>query len=173
MEAQANKFEGWAVVELFGHAKEIGFVTTQYFGTACLFQIDVPELPAREFVLEKPQYLQHTEDSGTIWTPAGSKVKRLASPGRSALVGPSAIYKLTPCSQATAMKALEEFCPRPLMLLELVKQPEQISMTIPIDGAAAPLGSFPDERCCEECGHTPEDGHSESCGFFALDDDED
>jgi hypothetical protein len=31
MEQQAT-FEGWAVVELFGHSREIGYVKTEYFG---------------------------------------------------------------------------------------------------------------------------------------------
>jgi hypothetical protein len=77
MEPQANRFEGWAVVEMFGHTKEVGFVTTQYYGTACLFQIDVPELPEREFTLQKPEYT--TSDNGDMrWTPAGAKVRRSA-----------------------------------------------------------------------------------------------
>jgi hypothetical protein len=119
MDPQTNKFEGWAVVELFGHAKEIGFVTTQYFGTACLFQIDVPELPERELVLERPEYTDTAD--GREWVPAGSKVKRAACPGRSRLVGPSAIYSMSPCTEETAKKAIEEFSPRRLILLEMGK----------------------------------------------------
>ncbi len=33
METQTSKFEGWAVVELFGHSREAGYVTTDYFGS--------------------------------------------------------------------------------------------------------------------------------------------
>jgi len=54
MSEQVAKFEGWAIVEMFGHGREIGYVTTQYFGSACLFQIDVPELPERERTLRRP-----------------------------------------------------------------------------------------------------------------------
>jgi hypothetical protein len=45
-QAQA-KFEGWAVVEMMGHQKEIGFVTTEYFGGAVIL-LDIPQqqLPA-------------------------------------------------------------------------------------------------------------------------------
>jgi hypothetical protein len=131
MEPQTTQFEGWAVVELFGHAKEIGFVTTRYFGTACLFQIDVPDLPEREYTLQAPQWLEH--EGSTIMAPAGSKVKRAASPGRSPLVGPSAIYKLTPCTQETAFLAIERMSPRPLMILELAKKPDTPAVTWPGD----------------------------------------
>lgn len=55
-----NRFEGFAVVELFGHAKEIGFVTTEYYGTAAFFRVDTPELPERDFVLESPEYVGNT-----------------------------------------------------------------------------------------------------------------
>jgi hypothetical protein len=136
-ETKQAAFEGWAIVELFGHAKEIGFVTTQYFGSACLFQIDVPPLPEREIILDRVQYIQHDNEGGIHWTPAGSKVKRLASPGRSPLVGPSAIYKLTPCTQETAMLALEEFCPRPMVLLELAKKQDAPQVEWPEDGFGA------------------------------------
>ncbi|GEM_PF-2856323 len=57
MEAKAAAFEGWAVVEMFGHAKEIGFVTTEAYGSAVLFRVDTPELPEREFILESPEYV--------------------------------------------------------------------------------------------------------------------
>jgi hypothetical protein len=120
METPATKFEGYAIVELFGHAKEIGYVTTQYFGAACLFQIDVPELLDREFTLQAPQWLEH--EGRTVLAPEGSKVKRAASPGRTRLVGCGAIYSITPCTEETAMVAIERMQPRPLMILELAKK---------------------------------------------------
>ena len=49
MEQQAatqSRFEGWAIVEMFGHQREAGFVTTESFGPACLFRVDTPALPA-------------------------------------------------------------------------------------------------------------------------------
>ena len=160
-----NKFEGWAIVELFGHAKEIGFVTTQYYGTACLFQIDVPELPEREFLLERPEYTD-TED-GREWVRAGSKVKRKGVPARSRLVGPAAIYSMTPCTEGTARKALEEFSPRSLILLEMAKQAEPLQIHWP-----EAESQEPQDRCCEECGNTPEEGHSESCSFAVANEEE-
>ena len=126
MEGQTNRFEGWAVVEMFGHAKEVGFVTTETYGTAVLFRVDTPSLPEREFTLESPGYV-----NGATWTPAGSKVKRPASPAKTRLIGPGAIYSMVPCTEETAIKAIESFSRRPLILLDLAKD-------------AAPL--LPDER---------------------------
>lgn len=108
-----SEFNGWAVVEMFGHTKEIGHVTTEAYGTAVLFRVDTPELVEREFTLEQPEYVDGK------WTPAGAKVKRPASPAKSRLVGPGAVYAITPCTEATALRAIEEFSRRPLILLEL------------------------------------------------------
>lgn len=37
-----NAFSGWAVIELFGHSTEVGMVTTEYFGTAAMWRVEVP-----------------------------------------------------------------------------------------------------------------------------------
>lgn len=113
MDAPQAKFEGWAIVEMFGHQREVGFVTTDTFGTAALFRIDTPEQPEQEIVLKRPTYV------GETWTPAGAKVKRAASPARTKLVGPGAIYAITPCTEETARKAMEELSHRPLILLSM------------------------------------------------------
>ena len=120
MTEEVNRLEGWAVVEMFGHVKEVGYVTTQHFGVACLFQVDTPELPEREFVLESPEYVAGK------WAPVGSKVKREASPAKTRLVGPGAIYSMTPCTEETALKAIESFTRRPLILLELAKGADKL-----------------------------------------------
>lgn len=114
---QQTKFEGWAVVELFGHNRAIGFVTTEYFGPAALFRIDTPALPEREFVLTRPCYTSDG-DGSREWTNAGAKVRRGAVPGSSQLIGPSSIYRITPCTEETARAAIEELIERPLILLE-------------------------------------------------------
>ena len=38
MEQTNARFEGWALIELFGHGHEAGFVTTQYYGDKAMFQ---------------------------------------------------------------------------------------------------------------------------------------
>jgi hypothetical protein len=115
MEPKQAAFEGWAVIELFGHAREVGYVTTEAYGSAVLFRVDTPELPEREFVLEHPEYTLPDEK----WTPAGAKVKRSAVPAKTRLIGPGAVYSIIPCTEQTARRAIENAVRRPLILLEL------------------------------------------------------
>jgi hypothetical protein len=114
-------FDGWAVVEMMGHRKEIGFVTTQAFGQAVLFRVDTPELPEREYTLESPEYARH-HGTGERWCPTGTKVKRESSPARSCLVAPSSLYAINPCSEQVAMALIERNKARPLIALELPEQ---------------------------------------------------
>jgi hypothetical protein len=158
MEAQAN-FEGWAIVELFGHQREVGFVTTQAFGAAVLFRIETPAIPEREYLLERPQTV------GAFWAPVGTKVRREEIPAKTKLVGPSAIYAMTPCTEDTARLAIERLITPPLTLLELAKQ----NALMPGESPANEEDQ-PEDRVCEECGSTPEDGHEDGCSFADLDD---
>jgi hypothetical protein len=114
-------FEGWAVVEMMGHRKEIGFVTTQAFGQAVLFRVDTPELPERQYTLESPEYASHNGDRER-WCPTGTKVKRAASPAKSCLVAPSSLYAINPCSEQAALALIERNVRRPLIALELPEQ---------------------------------------------------
>lgn len=156
MDTPSNRFEGWAVVEMFGHVKEVGFMTTQYYGTTCLFQIDVPELPEREFVLQRPEYTNDSEGNQR-WTPAGAKVRRAAVPARSRLIGPGAVYSMTPCTEGTALVAIEECIRRSLILLEMPKD-RQLQM---LPGETAVPASHVETYEC--CGGDSEVGHTEEC----------
>ncbi len=109
----ATKFESWAVVELFGHQREVGFVTTEVYGAAVLFRIDVPELPEREYELTAPEYAYSSGE----YLPAGTKVKRAAVPARTRLLGAGAIYALNPCTEEVAIKQIEKLVSRPLIIV--------------------------------------------------------
>jgi hypothetical protein len=113
-EVTQAKFEGWAVVEMMGHRKEIGYVTTQAFGQAVLFRVDTPDLSEREFVLTVPEYID-----GSGWAPEGTKVKRAAVPARSCLIAPGSLYAINPCTEEAARTAIERSSPRPLILIEV------------------------------------------------------
>lgn len=119
MSEETKKFEGWAVVELFGHSREAGYVTTEYFGSGALFRIDVPELPEREVILIRPEYI------GNTFAPAGSKVQRSAVVGRTRFIGPGAIYAMNPCSEDAARKAIEAMSSRDVKIIELAEQKQQ------------------------------------------------
>lgn len=147
-EAKQAAFEGWAVVEMFGHTREIGFVTTEVYGSAVLFRVDMPMLPAREFVTERPDW------SGEESIPAGAKVKREMIPAKTRLIGPGAIYSIIPCTEQTAMRAIEEAIRRPLILLELPTKQETPQLT---------LTAEPQDRTFSCCDGNPEDGHEDGC----------
>lgn len=126
MEQPQAKFEGWAVVEMFGHHSEAGYVTTEAYGPTCLFRVDTPALPEREYELPRPEYIQRP-DGSTFYAPAGTKVKRGGAPARSKLIGPGAIYAMTPCTEEFALRAIEELIRRPLILLSLPEVPQLTS----------------------------------------------
>lgn len=100
-QAQAS-FNGWAKVEVMGHQTHIGYVRTEAYGQAVMFRIDTPELPEREYVLPEPAYVRGS------WTPAGTTVKREAVPGCSVLVGAGSIYRILPCDETAALRAIEQ-----------------------------------------------------------------
>lgn len=118
--AQQNQFAGWALLEIFGHQRYVGFVKTINLGTSVMFQVDVPELPAREVILRHPEYVEST------WTPAGSTVQKEAVLGYSKFFGVGAIYAMTPCDEATAMATLEQLSSRGTKLVRLANQ-EQLT----------------------------------------------
>lgn len=116
MEEQA-KFEGWAVVEIMGHQRYAGFVTTQAFGGAVLFRVDVPALPERERLTEYDDYFDGK------YVPKGAAVKELEKPAYTKLFGAASVYCITPCTEEAAMKALESMQSRALKLLALPEKP--------------------------------------------------
>ena len=111
------QFNGWARVEVMGHQTHIGFVRTEAYGQAVMFRIDTPELPQREYVLQEPAYVEI--DGGRTWMRTGAKVCRPASPGCSVLVGAGSIYRIIPCTEAAALKAIEATVRSELKLIEL------------------------------------------------------
>lgn len=140
---EQSNLSGWCIVEMMGHRREIGFVTTQAFGQAILFRVDTPELPEREFTLTAPEYAE-LEIGGRQWCPAGTKVKRPSSPARSCLVAPASLYAINPCSEEAARTAIEHNTPRPLIALE-----------IPAGKALAAAASADDGDDCDVCGLAP------------------
>jgi hypothetical protein len=125
MDTQQATFEGWAVVDVMGHQRYIGFVTTEAYGQAVLFRIDVPALEERERVTKGPEYLD------SRYVPAGTTVKEGAVPGVTKLIGSGSIYCITPCTKEAALKACEEARRRPLM-----------SVTLPEGHALPPVDEF-------------------------------
>ena len=142
IEIKQGNVEGWHIVEMMGHRKEIGFVTTEAYGAAVLFRVDTPDLPEREFVLTRPDYADVGEIGLRQWVPAGAKVKRAAVPPRSCLVAPGSLYAMNPCTEEAARNAIERNIERPLILIEMPAQ-----AALPAAPACCPM--FPDCDCAE------------------------
>jgi hypothetical protein len=98
-QTQAN-WSGWALLELMGHNHEAGFISTLYFGGVALLQVDVPEIPAREETLSRPQW------NDTALLPVGTVIRKEAIPGRTCMLNPSAIYRLNPATEEAVRAAI-------------------------------------------------------------------
>jgi hypothetical protein len=119
-ESQQSRFEGFAILEIFGHQKYAGFVKTEYYGTACMFRCDIPPLPERESVTKGGCYVEGPNFKNQF-APPGSTVKQPATEAYSKLFGVGAIYSMTPCDEKACLAAVAELQPRPLMLVKLPK----------------------------------------------------
>ncbi len=123
MDIEQSKFTGFAVLELMGHRKETGFVTTEYFGGAALFRVDTPAIEAYEETTRRSSYAI-TKD-GTEYVPAGALVKHPAIESRTVYVSPNSLYALNPCTEAVAREAAKQKFEdsRPPILLKLPERP--------------------------------------------------
>ena len=125
-EQNQSKFEDWAIVEVMGHQTYAGFVTTQAFGQAVLFRVDVPELPERDRTLNRAEYING------VYYESGSVVRESPVPGYSKLIGAGSIYAITPCTEDAAKLAVDRVQPRKLTLLsvpvkaEIAAPPDEI-----------------------------------------------
>ena len=155
---QQSSFEGWAVLEIFGHQRYAGYVKTQVFGTASMFHLEVPPLEERTRETKRAG-----SDGKGNWLPAGSTVKEEATPGYSKLFGVGAIYAITPCTQEAAMKAVEEIQPRQLMLVSLPPEKALAAAAEPrcpacgeAQGQCGCLLGYGDDDQCPDCGKSEE-----------------
>jgi hypothetical protein len=73
------ELKSWALVELFGHQRIVGYLSQQTFGTGVLFRVDVPDL---------------------------SKDEKIVRRGFTRYFGLSAIYSITPVDEDTVRRML-------------------------------------------------------------------
>lgn len=52
-ESNTPELKAWALVELFGHQRIVGYLSQQSFGTGVLFRVDVPDLLKDSKVIRK------------------------------------------------------------------------------------------------------------------------
>ena len=112
-ETNQAEFRGWARVEVMGHQSHTGYVTTEAYGAAVLFRIDQPEIEEAEETLTESTWI------GNSTLPPGTVVKRGKIEAVSVLVGAGSIYRIIPCTEEVARKAIQENQRRPLIAVKL------------------------------------------------------
>lgn len=131
-------FDGWAIVDVLGHQRYVGYVTTEAFGQAVLFRIDVPRLEPRERTTKRPGYSPDGR-----YLPVGTVIAEGAVEAYTKLVGSGSIYTITPCTKEAALKAVEDMQTRPLMEVRL---PPESTLPPAVDAAGGDPGDRdPDE----------------------------
>lgn len=104
---QQSRFDGWAIVDVLGHQRYFGHVTTEYFGTTAFFRVETPAREQREEVLAQEGYVSNNYG----FCQAGTRVIRTAKPGAVRLIGAGSIYMLTPSTQAEVLTQLDDADP--------------------------------------------------------------
>jgi hypothetical protein len=132
-ETNQAEFKGWARVEVMGHQSHTGFVTTEAYGAAVLFRIDQPEISESEETLRESSWI------GNTTLPAGTIVQRGKIEAVSVLVGASSIYRIIPCTEEVARKAIQENQRRPLIAVKLPGA-KALTAVKPQDDEHEPMG---------------------------------
>ncbi len=90
----SDRFEAWAIVEIFGHQKLAGRISEFALGGCNFVRVDVPELPARKKV--------------------GYREAVALQPAFTKLYGQGAIYSITLVAESVARAAAEAIRPEPI-----------------------------------------------------------
>ena len=143
-QAKQGNFEGWCVVEIYGHTKEAGFGVIEFLGSACLLRIDTPEFPARQETLERPEW------NGSRSLPIGTVIEREAIEGRTRYLGIGSIFSLNPCTEQVARAAVLAMRQRQIKVLSFPQQQLPLPGE-PTDEELANSSTAP--IVCEPCGN--------------------
>ena len=102
--SQQAHYEGWTLLELYGHNTEAGYCVTEYFGPTAMLRVDVPEIPATKELTKRPQWL-HVDGEDKL-CPAGTEIEVASIPGRTRYLGFGAIYSMNPATEQTVRTAI-------------------------------------------------------------------
>ena len=108
MSEQGERFDSWAVVELFGHQKLAGRVAEQTIGGCSFLRLDVPE---QKYTEQRGVDDEHGDIS---YRPVEVTV-----PPYTKFLTQGAIYCMTPCSEDIARKVLGRIRTQPIQHIEL------------------------------------------------------
>lgn len=95
---QQAQFEGWALVEIMGHQRVAGYVTTQAFGSTVMFRVEQQEVAPREEVVTENRY-----ESGVGYLRPGDRI-RISRERAETYIGAGSVYRMTRITEAEAMK---------------------------------------------------------------------
>lgn len=102
-ETSAAKFDSWAIVELMGHQTTAGRVQEVTLAGAGFLRVDVPDVTRRRSTFD--------------YAAGQSRVTETEIPAYTRYIAPSALYALTPCSEAIAREAAASYgCEPPVAL---------------------------------------------------------
>lgn len=91
-EIKQTRYEGWALVEIMGHRRAAGQVTTEYIGQAAFLRIVTPEVPPTTYTVDSDRWIEGTR------VYAGS-VMECSREREEILVGSASIYAITPIKE--------------------------------------------------------------------------
>ena len=91
-EIKQTRFEGWALVEIMGHRRAAGHVTTEYIGQAAFLRVVTPEVPPTTYIVEVERWIEGA------WLGVGS-VMECSREREEILVGSASIYAITPIKE--------------------------------------------------------------------------
>lgn len=97
-------YEGWTLLELYGHNTEFGFCATEYFGGVAMLRVDVPEIPAAREKMNRPSW-QHIDGQSKL-CPVGTEIDLAPIPGRTRYLGFGAIYSMNPSTEEGVRAAI-------------------------------------------------------------------
>jgi len=110
-------FEGWAIVNVLGHQRYAGYVTTEHFGQTVLFKVVSPAREARTRIAEAGEYL------GGDYAKEGWRVTDSEMPEETRYVGAASIYSMEPKSQERVLAELEEISKRSFTVTDAEGKP--------------------------------------------------
>jgi hypothetical protein len=119
-EAKQANFDGFALVEMMGHRRVAGYVTTEYIGSAGFLRVVTPEIPATRQALADAQYINGR------WVAAGTVVE-VSRPKQQTLVGAASIYAVTPIEE-TDINA--HMAPTVTVIVAQLESPKPIDLAV-------------------------------------------
>src|SRR5574337_1084077 len=138
---KVENLDCWAIVDLFGHQKIAGKLTTQTLGAAALIRIDVPEVVIPERTAKEYDY-------------AAGKYKEKAIPaytkgGYTRFFGVGAIYSISPVNEELARRAVAAIDAEPVKPYEI---PQPLALPAGAPTEATDVAEPGESDCCPECG---------------------